>query len=96
MQVKVIYVQRGADPDLMVKGPDSRHVLVAMSWTDYAGSLGQEPDISPSLLEIEGLRQAARFMEGLRRDERYPPPEKRRQVADHLPKPMLDRHKPKP
>jgi hypothetical protein len=68
-----VYVQRGADPDLMVQRPDGRHVMVAMSWTDYARSPGEEPLISPPpLLDVGGLCQAAQLIERIRQEGRYP------------------------
>lgn len=63
----MIYVQRGVDPDLLVQRPDGRHVRVAMSWTDYARSPGDEPRASPPpLLAVVGLQQVVRLMERIR------------------------------
>jgi hypothetical protein len=73
----------------MVQRPDGRHVMVAMSWTDYAGAAEAEPELSLPLLAIEGLRQAARLIEGLRRDGRDAPAEKEDQVVDGVSKTML-------
>jgi len=61
------------DPDLLVQGPDGRHVKVAMSWTDYARS----PDdpvrsSSPPLLDVGGLRQIVRLMERIRAEKDTP------------------------
>jgi len=63
-QVKIIYVRRGVDPDMLVQRPDGRHVFVAMSWTDYASSSeAVVPTSSPPLLDVGGLRQVARLIE---------------------------------
>jgi len=85
----VIYIQRGADPDLMVQRPDGRHVMIAMSWTDYAGCAGDEPDLSPPLLAIEGLGQIVCLIEGMRREGRYPAEDTLGKLAGPRPKPML-------
>jgi hypothetical protein len=56
--VKIIHVQRGVDPDLLVQRPDGRHVMVAMSWTDYGSAPGDKPRASPPpLLDVSGLLQ---------------------------------------
>ncbi len=89
-QVKVIRIQRGADPDLMVQRPDGRHVMVAMSWTDYASSPHNEPHLSPPLLELEGLCQVVGLIEGMRREGRYPAHNNRSKLASALPEPMLN------
>jgi hypothetical protein len=90
-QVKVIHIQRGADPDLLVQRPDGRHVLVAMSWTDYAGSSEKERCISPPpLLELDGLRQVVQFIEGMRREGRYPAPDDLPGVAGSSSESMLN------
>jgi hypothetical protein len=73
----------------MVQGPDGRHVMIAMSWTDYASSAGAEPDLSPPLLAIEGLRQIVRLIKGMRREGCYPAEDAPAKLAGPLPKPML-------
>ena len=74
----------------MVQRPDGRHVVVAMSWTDYAGSPEKEACISPPpLLELGGLRQVVQFIEGMRREGRYPAPDDLSRVADFSLKSML-------
>ncbi len=85
----MIYVQRGADPDLLVERPDGCHVKVSMSWTDYAGAEKAEPHIAPALLDINGLRQVVHLIEALRREECYPEQEDGARIADPLPKSML-------
>ena len=67
-QVKVIYIRRGDDPDLQVQRPDGHHVMVAMSWTNYASFPGDAPRASPPpLLDVGGLRQAVRLIEQIRK-----------------------------
>ena len=71
--VKIIHVQRGVDPDLLVQRPDGRHVMVAMSWTDYAGSPGDKPRASPPpLLDVSGLRQIVRLIDRIRQEKSIP------------------------
>ena len=72
--VKVIHVQRGIDPDLLIQRPDGRHVRVAMSWTDYASSPDDKPRASPPpLLDVSGLRQVVRLIDGIRQEKRNTP-----------------------
>ena len=69
----MIYVQRGVDPDLLVQRPDGRHVMVAMSWTDYASSPGDASRACPPpLLDGGGLRQAVRLIERMRAEKDTP------------------------
>ena len=45
-----------------------------MSWTDYATSSQDELPIEPPpLLDLDGLRQTAQFIDRLRQEGRYPP-----------------------
>jgi hypothetical protein len=61
------------DPDLLVQGPDGRHVKVAMSWTDYARSPDDPGRASPPpLLEVGGLRQIVRLMDRIRAERDTP------------------------
>jgi len=72
-QVKIIYVRRGVDPDMLVQRPDGRHVLVAMSWTDYARSSETiVPTSPPPLLDVGGLGQAAHLIERIRATKQTP------------------------
>ncbi|MCP4453913.1 MAG: hypothetical protein GY809_20825 [Planctomycetes bacterium] len=72
--VKVIHVQRGIDPDLLIQRPDGRHVRVAMSWTDYASSPDDKPRASPPpLLDVSGLCQVVRLIDGIRQEKRNTP-----------------------
>jgi hypothetical protein len=69
----VIYVQRGVDPDLLVQRSDGRHVKVAMSWTNYTHSPGDEPRASPPpLLDVGGLHQIVRLIERIRAEKDTP------------------------
>ena len=66
-------MQRGVDPNLLVQRPDGRHVIVAMSWTDYAGSPGDQPRIlPPPLLDVSGLRQIVRLIDRIRQEKSSP------------------------
>lgn len=66
-------MQRGTDPDLLVQRPDGRRVMVAMSWTDYAGTPGDKPRASPSpLLDVSGLRQIVRLIDRIRQEKSTP------------------------
>jgi hypothetical protein len=57
-------IHRGADPDIIVRQSDGTHRAVAMSCTDYAGPSDTAPPPSPlPLLDISGLRQAARLID---------------------------------
>jgi hypothetical protein len=64
--------------------------MVAMSWTDYAGSLEKERCVSPPLLALDGLHQVVQFIEGMRREGRYPTPDDLSRVAGSCSKSMLN------
>ena len=65
-------MERGIDPDLLIQRPDGRHVMVAMSWTDYASSPSDKARASPPpLLDVSGLRQIVRLIDRLQ--EKSPP-----------------------
>jgi hypothetical protein len=62
----VIRVRRGADPDLIVRFPSGLHGAIAMSWTNYASASAETaPTVAIHLLEINGLRQMAQWIEHL-------------------------------
>jgi hypothetical protein len=68
-QVQIIRIRRGVDPDLIVRLPDGSHAAIAMSGTDYAQLPSLEVSSeSPPLLALDGLRQAAQFIEQLRQE----------------------------
>ncbi|MER2601102.1 MAG: hypothetical protein ABTR27_01975, partial [Candidatus Competibacter phosphatis] len=71
-RVEIIRIERGADPDLIVRGPDGRHAAVAMSLTDYAEGPGDgcDPAVS-SLLDLGGLRQLAKWIDPCRPERGY-------------------------
>jgi len=73
-QVEVIRKYRGADPDIIVQTADGLHIVVAMSWTDFVVSSDSDTlSLSPPhLLDFSGLLQAARFIEQLRQERRFP------------------------
>jgi hypothetical protein len=72
--VKVIRLRRGPDPDLIVQLADGTHAAIAMSETDYAAAPGPTPAtmVPLHLLALDGLAQAARFIEHLRQVGRFP------------------------
>ena len=58
---------------MLVQRPDGRHVLVAMSWTDYAGSAETVTPVGPPpLLDVGGLHQVARLIERIRAAKQTP------------------------
>jgi len=66
----VIRIRRGADPDLIVRLPDGLHAAIAMSWTDYAlPTCCISPPTPTHLLDFQGLRQAAQFIEHILQQE---------------------------
>src|SRR5436305_125811 len=67
-----VRIRRGAHPDLIVRLPDGTHIAIATGSTDYAGAPAVAPAGPPRLLALTGLRQAAQFLERLRREGRWP------------------------
>ena len=63
-QVEIIRVRRAADPDLIIRLADGRHIAIAASWTDYYGP-DEPPTQRPAvhLLDGDGLRQAAQLVQ---------------------------------
>ena len=70
---EVVRIRRGADPDVILRLPDGSHAAIALSWTDY-GSVAPKgrPRADLPLLDLNGLRQAARLIERLRQEGRVP------------------------
>ncbi len=64
----------GADPDLLVQLSDGRHVVIAMSWTDYATADDEETQFTsaPPLLDMDGLRQVAQLIKQIGEEGRAP------------------------
>lgn len=60
--------RRGLHPNFIIRAPDGRHMAVALDATDYVA--GEVKVVGPKgathLLDIEGLWQAAQFMEEIR------------------------------
>jgi hypothetical protein len=64
-RVEVVFVRRGADPDLVVRLPDGQHAAIAQSWTGE-GTPPRPADGPVPLLDAEGLRELARRVAQLR------------------------------
>ena len=74
---EVIFIRRGADPDLILRLADGTHAAIAMSWTD-AGE-GQTLSAAQSgsdlpRLDLQGLRQLLHLLDQLRQEDRFPTP----------------------
>ena len=84
----VIRVRRGTQPDVIVRLPDGSRAAVALSWTDYGNPILSEPtrDSLP-LLDLNGLRDAARLIAQLRHDGRVPNRRKRSRSGSSSPSP---------
>ena len=55
---------------MLVQRPDGRHVVVAMSWTDYASLAGDNAGASaPALLDVGGLLQVVGLIERIRQEK---------------------------
>ena len=64
-RVEVVFVRRGADPDLVVRLPDGQHAAIARSWTGEGAP--PRPAAGPApLFDVEGLRELARRVAQLR------------------------------
>jgi hypothetical protein len=65
-RVEVVFVRRGADPDLIVRVPGGQHAAIRQSWTgDEAAPVA--PVAGPvRLLDVAGLRKAAHLVAQLR------------------------------
>ena len=70
-RVEVLHIRRGADPDLIVRLPNGRHVAVVMSWTDYAGVTEPPAMESSTLLALAGLRQVVRLLDHGHQEPHY-------------------------
>jgi hypothetical protein len=70
-QLPVVCVRHGESPDVIVRLADGSHAAIALSATDYASS---SASLSPAshLLDLQGLRQMAQFINGLRQQGRLP------------------------
>src|SRR5271165_4404990 len=64
-QVTIVGIRKGADPDLVIQLPDGTHAALAMSATDYASPPLQNPTEPVPLLDLQGLQNLARLVEGL-------------------------------
>jgi Family of unknown function (DUF5372) len=66
-QVTIVRLRHGAQPDLVVRLPDSSHAAIAMHLTDYAGAPAASPSADPlPLLDLAGLRQIVQLLDRLR------------------------------
>jgi hypothetical protein len=68
-RVEVIFVRRGADPDLIVRLPGGEHAAIAQSWTRDAVAPDAPVARPLRLLDVAGLRQAAQLVAQLRQRE---------------------------
>jgi len=71
-QLPVVCVRYGVNPDVIVRLPDGSHAAVALNATDYAvDPLTSHPPVAAShLLDLQGLRQLAQFIDDRRRQGR--------------------------
>ena len=70
----VLRIRRGANPDVIVLLPDGTHAAVALHLTDYVVNPDTSSALSPTatLLDVDGLRQAAQFIAQLRQEGCFP------------------------
>jgi hypothetical protein len=73
-QLPIVCVRHGASPDVIVRVPDGSHVAVALSDTDYAADSAASLPAASHLLDLQGLRQMAQRINGLRHQGRFPEP----------------------
>ena len=73
-QLPVVCVRHGENPDVIVRLPDGSHAAIALSATDYAAdsSASLPPPHASHLLDLDGLRQMAQLLDGLRQQGRLP------------------------
>ncbi len=68
---EVLRVRRGTQPDGILRLPDGSRAAMALSWTDYGNpALPEQPASELPLLDLTGLRQAARLIEHMRQEGR--------------------------
>jgi hypothetical protein len=71
-QLPVVRIRYGASPDVIVCLPDGSHAAVALDATDFADASSSLPLVAVShLLDLQGLRQMAQFIDALRRDGKF-------------------------
>jgi hypothetical protein len=75
-QLPVVCSRRGESPDVIVRLPDGSHAAIALNSTDFATDASSSlPSVAVShLLDLQGLRQMAQFIDALRREGRLPNP----------------------
>jgi hypothetical protein len=75
-QLPVVCVRHGERPDVIVRLPDGSHAGIALNATDYGvgSSALLAPCYARHLLDLQGLRQMAQFIDALRRQGRFPGP----------------------
>jgi hypothetical protein len=75
-QLPVVCVRHGERPDVIVRLPDGSHAGIALNATDYGvDSSAPLPSACAShLLDLQGLRQMAQFIDVLRQQGRLPGP----------------------
>jgi hypothetical protein len=69
----VVNVRHGQNPDVIVQFPDGSHAAVALSDTDYATTSATTLPLihTAHLLDLQGLRRLAQFLDGLRQQGRF-------------------------
>lgn len=60
-------LRRGVNPTFIIRAPDGRHMAVALDVTDYVVGEVNRAQVQGAthLLDIEGLWQAAQFIEAM-------------------------------
>jgi hypothetical protein len=71
-QLPIVCIRRGDQPDVIVRLPDGSHAAVALSATDYPADPlpALPPATAAHFLDLQGLRQLAQLVDGLRRSDR--------------------------
>jgi hypothetical protein len=61
-QLPVVCIRHGANPDVIVRLPDSSHAAVALRDTDGAAAVAPPAGSVAHLLDLQGLRQLAQLL----------------------------------
>lgn len=71
-RLPVIGYRTGLDPLIYVRLPDGNKATVMPEWVISGTDEGQQSQPPSHLLALEGLRTAARIIEKMRKEGRYP------------------------